>query len=86
MRLFKDRRAAALELSRHLSFLKKENPIILGLVRSGVPMAEVIAHGGRVPIVAEKPFADETLPDKRSPKAVSLRTPITRTSVACGIA
>ncbi len=44
MRLFHDRRAAALELSRHLAHLKSEKPVVLGLVRGGVPMAEIIAH------------------------------------------
>lgn len=44
MRLFKDRRAAAVELSRHLSFLQNDSPIVLGLVYGGVPMAEIIAQ------------------------------------------
>jgi putative phosphoribosyl transferase len=44
MRLFHNRREAAHELARHLSFLKNEDPIVLGLVSGGVPIAEIIAQ------------------------------------------
>ena len=44
MRLFHNRREAAHELARHLSFLKSEDPIVLGLVSGGVPIAEIIAQ------------------------------------------
>lgn len=44
MRLFKNRVDAATELAQHLSFLKEENAIVLGLANGGVPLAEVIAR------------------------------------------
>lgn len=44
MRLFHNRREAAHELARHLSFLKSEDPIVLGLVSGGVPIAEILAQ------------------------------------------
>lgn len=50
MRLFQDRREAAHELARHLAFLRSEKPIVLGLVPSGVPMAEIIATALEAPL------------------------------------
>ena len=50
MRLFQDRREAAHELARHLAFLKGDKPIVLGLVYSGVPMAEIIAKALDAPL------------------------------------
>ena len=50
MALFQDRREAATELSRHLSYLKSEKPVVLGLVYSGVPMAEIIAKALDAPL------------------------------------
>jgi putative phosphoribosyl transferase len=44
MRLFQDRRAAAEELSRLLSYLKGDRPVVLGLANGGVPLAELIAR------------------------------------------
>jgi putative phosphoribosyl transferase len=44
MRLFKNRIEAANELAQHLTFLKEENPIVLGLANGGVPVADVIAR------------------------------------------
>ena len=43
MRLFKNRIEAANELAQHLTFLKEDCPIVLGLANGGVPLAEVIA-------------------------------------------
>ncbi|MHC5025053.1 MAG: alpha/beta fold hydrolase [Planctomycetota bacterium] len=44
MRLFRNRHEAALELARHLDYLKNEQPIVLGLADGGVPLAQVIAE------------------------------------------
>ena len=44
MALFPDRRTAARELARLLGHLKDEQPLILGVANSGVPMAEIIAE------------------------------------------
>ena len=44
MSLFENRQAAANELAQKLSFLKSENPIVLGLPNEGVPMAATVAH------------------------------------------
>ena len=44
MYLFENRQAAANELARKLSFLKSENPIVLGLPNDGVPMAATVAQ------------------------------------------
>jgi len=43
MPLFQNRQEAANELARSLSYLKSEQPIVLGLANSGVPLAETIA-------------------------------------------
>ncbi len=44
MSLFENRQAAANELAQKLSFVRNENPIVLGLPNEGVPMAATIAH------------------------------------------
>jgi len=44
MSLFENRQAAANELAQKLSFLKNENPIVLGLPNGGVPMATIVAE------------------------------------------
>ena len=50
MRLFHNRQEAAHELARHLSFMKNESPIVLGLANGGVPLAEVIAKALDAPL------------------------------------
>ncbi|MBT8487180.1 MAG: hypothetical protein KJO43_16505, partial [Phycisphaerae bacterium] len=50
MRLFHDRREAAQELARVLSYLKDDRPIVLGLMNSGVPLAEVVAESLDAPL------------------------------------
>ena len=50
MRLFKNRVDAANELAQHLSFLKDEKPIVLGLANGGVPLADVIARQLQAPL------------------------------------
>jgi len=50
MALFHNRQEAAHELARHLLFLKTENPIVLGIVNGGVPMAEIIAQALDAPL------------------------------------
>ena len=50
MRLFHNRREAAHELARHLTFLKAEEPVVLGLANGGVPLAEIIAQALEVPL------------------------------------
>ena len=60
MRLFKNRIEAASELAQHLTFLKADNPIILGLANGGVPLADVIARQLEAPLdvmLIEKLFA-----------------------------
>ena len=44
MRLFENRLAAAQELARHLSYLRDEDPIVLGLANEGIQVAEVVAR------------------------------------------
>jgi len=44
MRLFANRSVAAEELARHLAFLQREDPVVLGLVNGGVPMADIIGR------------------------------------------
>jgi predicted phosphoribosyltransferase/dienelactone hydrolase len=44
MRLFPNRTAAAEELARHLAFLRKDDPVVLGLVNGGVPVADIIGR------------------------------------------
>jgi putative phosphoribosyl transferase len=50
MRLFKNRTEAASELAQHLTFLKDECPIVLGLANGGVPLAEVTARHLAAPL------------------------------------
>lgn len=60
MRLFKNRIEAARELAQHLSFLKHDRPIVLGLANGGVPLADVIARELDAPLdimLLEKLFA-----------------------------
>ena len=44
MRLFENRLAAATELATHLTYLKDDQPVVLGLAPSGVPIADAIAR------------------------------------------
>ncbi len=44
MRLFKNRLDAARELAGHLTFLRDQEPLVLGIPNYGVPIAEVIAE------------------------------------------
>lgn len=50
MRLFKNRIEAANELAQHLTFLKDEKPIVLGLANGGVPLADVVAKQLNAPL------------------------------------
>ncbi|MCP3904817.1 MAG: hypothetical protein GY715_14410 [Planctomycetes bacterium] len=50
MGLFQNRNEAAHELSRLLTFLKPENPIVLGLANGGVPIAEIVAKSLEAPL------------------------------------
>ncbi|UCD75129.1 MAG: hypothetical protein JSV91_15260 [Phycisphaerales bacterium] len=50
MPLFQNRREAANELARSLSYLKSEHPIVLGLANAGVPIAETIATHLEAPL------------------------------------
>lgn len=60
MRLFKNRIEAANELAGHLTFLREEKPIVLGLATGGVPLADAIARALDAPLdilLIEKLFA-----------------------------
>lgn len=50
MRLFQNRREAAEELARLLTYLKPEKPIVLGLANAGVVVAEVVAEALDAPL------------------------------------
>lgn len=44
MRLFKNRAEAAMQLAEHLTFLRDDKPLVLGLANGGVPLADVVAR------------------------------------------
>ena len=44
MPLFANRHEASRQLAANLSFLKNDNPLVLGLPNFGVPMAAVVAE------------------------------------------
>ena len=65
MPLFKNRLEAAHELAQHLSYLKDEKPIVLGLAPGGVPVADVIARQLDAPmdvLLIEKLYAPGAAP------------------------
>ena len=51
--MFENRRDAALKLAARLAQYKSKNPLVLGIPRGGVPMAQLIAQnlGGEVDVV-----------------------------------
>ena len=50
MSLFQNRQEEANELARSLSYLKSEQPIVLGLANAGVPIAEIVASHLEAPL------------------------------------
>ncbi len=50
MRLFENRLTAAVELSRHLDYLRPDSPIVLGLDNGGVQVAEIVADALGAPL------------------------------------
>jgi putative phosphoribosyl transferase len=50
MRLFANRMQAAQELSQHLSFLKDEHPVVIGLANGGVLMGDIVASSLQAPL------------------------------------
>jgi putative phosphoribosyl transferase len=50
MALLTNRLAAAEELARHLSYLRPQQPLVLGIANGGVPVAEVVARALDAPL------------------------------------